>query len=324
MSDEITGRKYSEDEQQVLRQRLLEVKDSENRTWRRLAVQIGVPDGTLSNWAGGTYGADGSKVAEKVERWLRSLEERATFRASEPITRFVNTPSALDFLAVLGRAQALAHIVVLTGAPGIGKSRAACQYKATNPNVYKITASKFFTSVPQLLSAMAREMSLPDMGRQDRIAAMILRKIIGSEGLIIVDEAQLLTLDQLEAVRSFHDQGGIGLALIGNPSVMRKLEGEHRGADYAQFFSRVGMRLNRMHAKRGDMEALLEAWGVEDPQVHRALCGVAKKAGALRGAAMTFRLACTLADAERTPVNLEHVKLAWERISNQGWKDEAA
>ncbi|MEI6162095.1 MAG: AAA family ATPase [Roseococcus sp.] len=322
MSDDVTGRKYSEEDQQPLRERLLEVKERERLTWETISTETGVKVGSLTPWAVGKYNSNGgphagSPIAEKVERWLASRETRATIRAAAPDLRFVMTPSASDFMGMLANTQALAHIGVLTGAPGIGKSRAACEYKRRNPNVFKVTGSRFISTVPQLLSALAREMGAPDTGRQDRIAANITRRLIGSQGLIIVDEAQLLTLDQMEVVRSFHDLAGAGLALIGNPSVMRKLEGGHRSSDYAQFFSRVGMRLNRPKAKIGDMEALLDAWSADDPKVRLALRAVAKQGGALRSAFMTFMLARMVANNEDRSLSAADVKLAWTQISDQ-------
>lgn len=317
MSDDVTGRKYSEEEQQALRQRLLDLKAAENLTWKRLGSVIGVAEGTLSPWAGGNYGADGSTTAEKVERWLASREKHLAIRAAAPDLRFVLTPSASDFLAVLSNAQALAHMSVITGAPGIGKSRAACEYKRTHPKVFKVIASRFMSTVPQLLGALAKEMGLPDTGRQDRIANLIIRKMAGSNGLIILDEAQQLTQDQLEALRSIHDIAGVGLALIGNPSVMRKLEGGHRSADFAQLYSRVGMRLNRPRAKKGDLDALLDAWSVDETDVREMLHAVARQGGALRTAYMVFMAAHQVASHESRSLSPKHIELAWKQISDQ-------
>jgi DNA transposition AAA+ family ATPase len=326
MSDDVMGRKYSEEEQQSLRERLLAVKEREDLTWEKISSESGVKAGTLSPWAGGKYNINGgpqagSPIAERVERWLTSRQQRATIRAAAPDFRFVMTPGAEDFMAMLANTQALAHISVLTGAAGIGKTRAACEYKRRSPNVFKITGSKFLSSVPQVLGALAREMGLPDTGRQDRIANLITRKLTNSKGLIIVDEAQLLSLDQLEAVRSFHDFAAIGVALIGNPKVARNLEGGHRSADYAQLYSRVGMRLNRPKAKAGDIEMLLDAWNVEAPEVRLALRALAKQGGALRSAYMTFMMARMVAHAEDRPLSTADVELAWKQISQQAMPD---
>lgn len=84
MSDDVTGRKYSPEDQQLLRQRLLEHRSTKDLRWKDIAAESGVPMGTLSPWAGGTYQGEGSPIAEKVERYLNAQEKREAVRAVAP------------------------------------------------------------------------------------------------------------------------------------------------------------------------------------------------------------------------------------------------
>lgn len=317
MSDDVTGRKYSEEEQASLRARLLDIKDRERLTWQDIAGEAGAKAGTLTPWAGGTYQADGSGIAERVDRWLSSREKRATIRAAAPDLGFVMTPSAADFMSLLARAQHLPDISLLTGAPGLGKTQAVCEYKRRNPNVFKITAEPALNSVPALLGALAHELRVTEMGRQDRIARMIRQRLLGTRALIIVDEVQHLSTEMLDQLRVFHDQSNIGIALVGNQAVIGKLEGGRRSSEYAQLYSRVGMRLHRRDARKADVEALLDAWSVEEPDVRKALRAVAMQGGALRTCHKTFLLAQMVATHEGRAITAKDVQLAYAQISDQ-------
>ncbi|MBX9750870.1 MAG: AAA family ATPase [Roseococcus sp.] len=317
MSDDVTGRKYSQEDQQLLRQRLLEHRNTKDLRWKDIAAESGVPMGTLSPWAGGTYQGEGSPIAEKVERYLASTEKREAVRAIAPDMGFVMTPSAQDFMALLNRAQHMPDMSVLTGAPGVGKTKAACEYKRRNPNVFKIVAEPSLSTIPALLGSIAHELRVTEVGRQDRIARLIKQRLIGTRALIIVDEAQHLTTEMLDQLRAFHDQAEIGIALVGNSAVIGRLEGGRRSQEYAQLYSRVGMRLNRREPKKGDVEAMLDAWGVEEKDVRLALRAVAKQGGALRSCNKAFLLAQMIAANEGRTLSTEDVQLAYGQISDQ-------
>ena len=68
---------------------------------------------------------------------------------------------------------------------------------------------------------------------------MIVQRLQGTKGLLILDEAQHLMLPALESLRSIHDATACGLVLMGNEAVYSRLSGRH-SAEFAQLYSRVG------------------------------------------------------------------------------------
>ena len=68
---------------------------------------------------------------------------------------------------------------------------------------------------------------------------MIVQRLQGTKGLLILDEAQHLMLPALESLRSIYDTTECGLVLMGNEAVYSRLSGR-RSAEFAHLFSRVG------------------------------------------------------------------------------------
>ena len=54
----------------------------------------------------------------------------------------------------------------------------------------------------------------------------------GTKRLLIIDEADQLTLDALQAVRSLNDKAGIGIVLAGNNKLYQQMVSGVRGGEF--------------------------------------------------------------------------------------------
>jgi DNA transposition AAA+ family ATPase len=287
-------------------------------TMTAVAKQAGVPYGTFSSWLGGTYAGRNDLLAEKALTWLDSREARASTRISLPaVPSFVATASATAFLGVLNHAQHMPDLVVIAGGAGVGKTTACNAYKAQSPNVWIITAQPCYSTVRMLLEALTEALEIAEKFSAQRISSAIMRKLTGSGGLLIVDEAQHLSSQSLDQLRTIHDIAGIGVALVGNETVFTRFGGLGHTPQYAQLFSRVGVRLTRKAALRADIEKLLDVWKIEGKRERDLLTAIARKPGALRGMTKTLRMAFGLAAASglERPAE-EHVLAAWSQLGN--------
>lgn len=266
-----------------------------------IAKEAGIPYGTFTSWLGGTYAGRNDRLAGEARKWLRERQVKAQTVAMAPEPpRFVVTPTGERIMVLLTQAKVLADFVVGVGHPGIGKTTAACQFTRSNTNVFKLVAHPALARPRALLQQLARTVNVQaGSGKLDLIHAALVSRLRGTGALVIIDEANFLEPEALNQLRSLHDQAEIGVALLGNAVIHHNIEGRGRRAEFAQLTSRVGMRIDIRKPDRGDVEALLDAWGVQGEAERRHLRVIAAKPGALRTMTKTLRLAHMIAAAER-------------------------
>lgn len=283
-----------------------------------VARESGIPYGTLSSWLTGSYPGRADNVAARVQRWIESREVRKQIAATAPeAPRFVKTPTAEAVQELLRHAQHMPDLATFLGAPGIGKTSAACHYTATTSNVWKITADPTLTKTRAVLIDICRVLKIYAGGMPSQLQRRICDKVRGTGGLLIIDEAQHLLPETLDLVRSIHDQADIGIALLGNERVQSRLEGDGRKEQFAQLTSRVGMRRRRGKAQARDIDALLDAWDVTEAEPRLLLRVIASRPGALRLMTKTLKMAHMLAAPEGVPPSAMHIRTAFSKVSTE-------
>ena len=287
------------------------------------ARQSGIAQSTLAAWLNGKYAGDNARIAEQARTWLNHAKEQAQHRAATPVLPdFIATPTAETILGTLMFAQTVPDIVLITGGAGIGKTTALEQYRATHPNVWMHTAEPAGASMNAMLEGICEAMGIRTI--TTRRSPAILGRAKGSGGLLIVDEAQHLRSEALDQLRTIHDVARIGIAVAGNSEVFARIDGDSRHGLFAQFRSRVGMRVARQKPLAGDVEALLDATGVAGPAERKLLRVIAGKPGALRGMAKTLRVAAIIAAAEGGEITEAHLRAAAARLYDHGGAAEAS
>ena len=97
-----------------------------------------------------------------------------------------------------------------------------------------------YASVTGVNELIAEQLGVRERGDR-KITREIVAKLRNSGRVLVIDEAQHLTVRALNHLRCVSDESGIGIALVGNEEIYSKLRGSGK-ADFAQLFSRVGMR----------------------------------------------------------------------------------
>lgn len=299
----------------ALRAEVRLLMDQEGLSQADAAREAGVAYGTFTPWMGDTYRGDNAGVAVRVRRWLETRRERARTAAVLPTAPgFIATKTAERLIGLLQFAQAAPDFAVIVGGAGIGKTCAITEYQRTNSNVHVLEAEPCHASPANMLLALAEQMGVVEK-QWSRLSRAIAGRVRAAGALIVIDEAQHLSTPALDQLRAIHDKAGVGIAVVGNESVYSRLQGAERGAQFAQLYSRVGMRITQPRPRASDLCDLIKAWGVTGEKEIRLLKAIGSKPGALRGMTKTLRLASMQAAVRGEPLSAPHIRAAWAQLS---------
>jgi DNA transposition AAA+ family ATPase len=285
-------------------------------TQKQIAAEAGVAEGTFGPWLASKYQGDNERVARQCRRWLELRDDRAAQAAVMPDPPpWQETPTARKILGILARSQTTGDLVVIGCGPGAGKSATAQQYRATRPNVHLATMRPSTRGVNTCLVAVLTAMGDPAAkGTPQALADKIIGKIAGTRALLVIDEAQHLSVQAVEELRSIHDITGCGLAFVGDERLFAIFGGSRQG-EFAQLSSRIGFRLRQARPLPEDAAIIARAHGVDDARIIQVATEIAAKPGALRGLSKVLLLARQTAAVTGEPLSERLVRTAWESLA---------
>jgi DNA transposition AAA+ family ATPase len=298
-----------------LRAEIASVRTSDQRlTQAEISRQSGVHESRLSQWVNGRYPGDIEALEMELSRWLdayytRQLEAKALPAAPQ----FIAMPTSERILSAYGYAQLASDIAIIYGGAGVSKTFTAQHFQRTNPNVWIATMSPDTKSVVTALEEVAIAIGINVRGGAAVLRREICRRVSGTMGLLIIDEAHELGRDALEAMRTIHDRTSIGLVLQGNEQVYTAMTGGNRAAYLDRLFSRIGKRVRIVKPTARDIDSLIQAWGV-GKDCAKVLHEIAAKPGGLRGMTKTLRLASMFAAGAGRPLACEDIRMAWRDL----------
>lgn len=268
--------------------------ESKRVTSSQIAQEISVSPSTLSQILNDQYKANPAKIIEKLGNWLRMRDQRDANPSVDP--GFVMTQTAKQIMDDLSYAQITESIVVLYGASGVGKSKTLDEYQRTNNNVWKVTASPSRSTLTECLYEIAMELGMDQAPRtKGPLSRVIRQRLKGSEGLVIVDEADHLDYPTLEELRILQEETGIGMALVGNNKVYTQLTGGRRNEDFARLFSRIAKKRGIHKTKQADVKAVAAAWNIAGETEINLMIQMSERPGGLRLLSKTLKLAAMFA-----------------------------
>lgn len=220
----------------------------------KVCRETGLSAATLSQYINGSYATPWG-IEPKIEEYLNTAK-----KASEYFTmpEYVPTSISEDIYQSIRNAHLTSSIIIEYGDAGIGKTKAALKYCSDHgTNTIMITANPCKKTQSGILRELCRSLSIPTRGGADMFDDISAR--LAGHKLVIVDEAQSLTITAIETLRALWDMPTteFGMVLIGNHAVVGNTRGRH-AEQFAQLNNRIKRRPVRTtrDVSRNDIELL--------------------------------------------------------------------
>ncbi|WP_242415061.1 AAA family ATPase [Sphingomonas panni] len=293
-------------------------KQATSMSWSQLAPRIGVPQGTLSPFALGSYAGDNARIAETVYRYRQTLTAQAELAIELPEPPdFYETPTSRQIGTMLKMAQR-GRMVVVAGGPGASKTKTIRQYQSAMANVWVATMKPSTAGVNTMQQKVLEAMGeIGAKGTPLALSTKIESIVRNTGGLLIIDEAQHTSELALEEIRGWHDETGVGIALVGNEDVLTRLTLGNKRDAFARLASRISQRMIFSGPTDADAVALAEAWGVTEATMQAFIVDIARKPGGLRTCTMMMETACMLAAGDGTALAITHLQDSWAHLAAQ-------
>jgi DNA transposition AAA+ family ATPase len=206
----------------------------------QIAKETGLSQTVISQFLNGTYTGDNAKAAKTIDQYLDMEKQRSSIGGAARF--YAELPNTLNVISTANYAHKYCDITLISGESGAGKTTALKRYADNNAGVIFVTANASATRVTSVLSAIASELGVNTAYNGDALMKAIVERLAGTKRLIIVDEADHLTLAALQAVRNLNDCAGVGIVLAGNDKIHRQMLTSSKGYEFDQIRKRIMVR----------------------------------------------------------------------------------
>ena len=276
----------------------------------QLAKQAGISGAALSTFLAGTYQGRNENVAKKLMPVLDAIKSRATAALAAKEPEIIETATMREMWFGLQYASDRNDIIVIYGAPGIGKTVTLESYVKTNPTALFLTAGPNIRSGRDIMEELLEAMNKRADGRNKALEKSIISALKNSNRMIIIDEAHFLRLDGLETLRRIYDATKCPLVLVGNPKIMEIITEKNKTVT-GQFFSRSVRIALDGKVPMDDVKGIVQQNGVNlADECLQELLKVANMIGALRIMTKLFLFAWTIANKKGQTIAMEHILAA--------------
>lgn len=222
------------------RLQLAEFMEQSGKTQKQISKETGLSTALISQFLSNTYTGDNAEAAKTINQYLTVAKDRLNVVKTDNFVEGLHNTHEVMFACYFAHKNN--EIALVSGDAGAGKTTALKHYAANNTGVIMVTANACTTTATAILTLICKQIERTIPGRRAALMQMLVEQLNGTNRLIIVDEADHLSFDALQAVRNLNDLAGVGIVFSGNDKIYRQMFSPQRGYEFDQIRTRIFIR----------------------------------------------------------------------------------
>lgn len=280
-----------------IRDLLAAYQSEQGLTLKQLGAKVGKSESYVSRYLSDVAVGDVALFEQSVKDRLEVAKRKRTWEQV-----YFDTEAVQTCYFVFNLIREASDIGLITGPAGIGKTTASERYKAEHKTVISFSGEEGNGCAYGVMAGICKSLDMRKWNpREQRRSEFLREKLNGSERLILIDNAQRLNMSGLRWLFDFHDATGVSVALVGNPEVMLRLQGNDQMTSRIGFKQDIGEMIEEsaawLDAAADKMIAAM--WPKAAKEVGLLARETARKEGHLRTLNKQIRFAIRLSETEK-------------------------
>lgn len=219
-----------------------------------------------------------------------------------------HTQTLNEITMAVSFAEAAGDISLIYGDAGLGKTVSLKEYTKIHPDTIYVELKDCDKSTKGVCEKILSSIGKEQHGVDRLLVDTIIDFLTASPRLVIIDEAQHLSIRALENLRAINDTTETGIVLCGNPTVYDRMHGRGQ-AHFAQLYSRIGIRRHIVEPTLEDITTIFAPYSLGTESL-LYLHQLALQRGGIRNCVKVLNIALQLRDGIEEPLTIDHLQSA--------------
>ena len=228
------------------RKQLAALMQQYSKTQKQISKETDLSTATISQFLDGSYKGDNEKIKSILDKYIEMTKDRGN--NSPGVTFYKDLYNTKETLFICRYAHLNNDIALICGEAGAGKTTALNYYKDNNIGGVMVTADPCCSSSLGILKRVTKTLNRATKSDKSVMMDDLIEHLKGSNKLLIIDEADHLTLSALQTIRTLNDKAGIGVVLSGNDKIYKQMYSGQKSYEFDQIKTRAIARRRVMNS----------------------------------------------------------------------------